>query len=120
MTNELDLVAAIERTLRDADIDFQREVVIGDARPDFVVTTPSGEKQVLNGFLGVTRNRLRTLGGDALTTLAKTDELELLYLHLYSMRNFNDVKDRFIGSLAAAAGTADEGDRADVVPVATH
>lgn len=63
------------------------------------VTTPAGEKLVLGGFQGVTRNRLRTLGGEALVTLAKTDELELLYLHLYSLRNFNEVKDRFIGSL---------------------
>jgi hypothetical protein len=35
--------------------------------------------------------------------LAKTDELELLYLQLHSMRNFNDVKDRLIGSLNEAA-----------------
>jgi hypothetical protein len=70
------------------------------------VTTPTGEKQTLSGFLGVSRNRMRTLGGEALTTLAKTDELELLYLHLYSMRNFNEVRDRFIGALMSAAETA--------------
>jgi hypothetical protein len=29
------------------------------------------------------------------------DELELLYLHLYSMRNFSDVKDRLIGSMSS-------------------
>lgn len=28
------------------------------------------------------------------------DELELVYLHLYSLRNFSEVKDRLIGSLA--------------------
>ena len=66
------------------------------------VTTPAGEKLTLSGFLGVTRNRLRTLGGEALVNLAKTDELELVYLHLYSMRNFNDVKDRFIDTLIPA------------------
>lgn len=66
------------------------------------VTTPAGEKLALSGFQGVTRNRLRTLGGEALSGLVKTDELELLYLHLYSMRNFNEVKDRFIGTLVSA------------------
>ncbi len=73
------------------------------------VTTPKGEKISLNGFLSVSREKLRQLGGDALATLAKTDELELLYLQLHSMRNFNDVKDRLIGTLkedaTASAGS---------------
>lgn len=86
------------------------------------VTTPTGEKQTLSGFLGVQRNRLRTLSGEALSTLAKTDELELLYLHLYSMRNFNEVKDRFIGALMSAAesATADSAASAGAGTTATH
>jgi hypothetical protein len=71
------------------------------------VTTPQGERQSLGGFMAVPRERLRALEADALTTLAKTDELELLYLHLYSMRNFAEVKDRFIGSLGKAAQPAE-------------
>ena len=41
--------------------------------------------------------------GEKLAELVKTDELELLYLHLYSMRNFADMKVRLIGSLPAEA-----------------
>jgi hypothetical protein len=67
------------------------------------VTTPAGTKQALGGFLGVQRERLRNLGGDALASLARTDELELLFLHLHSLRNFNEVKDRYIGALASHA-----------------
>ena len=63
------------------------------------VTTPGGATLSLTGFLAVNRGRLRELPADQLAALAKTDELELLYLHLYSMRNFADVKDRLIGSL---------------------
>lgn len=63
------------------------------------VTTPKGEKLSLSGFMSVSREKLRALDGDALASLAKTDELELLYLQLHSMRNFNDVKDRLIGTL---------------------
>lgn len=73
------------------------------------VTTPKGEKLSLSGFLGVSREKLRALDGEALASLAKTDELELLYLQLHSMRNFNEVKDRLIGTLkedAAPAATA--------------
>lgn len=65
------------------------------------VTTPKGEKLTLGGFMAVPRKKLRALDGEALASLAKTDELELLYLHLYSMRNFSDVKDRLIGSLSS-------------------
>jgi SapC len=62
------------------------------------VTTPKGERLALGGFMAVPRKKLRALGGEALASLAKTDELELLYLHLYSMRNFQGVKDRLVGS----------------------
>jgi hypothetical protein len=70
------------------------------------VTTPAGAKQALSGFLGVQRDRLRNLDGEALSSLARSDELELLYLQLHSMRNFNEVKDRFIDTLASEAGAA--------------
>ena len=63
------------------------------------VTTPKGDKLSLSGFLSVSREKLRALDGQALSTLARTDELELLYLQLHSMRNFGDVKDRLIGTL---------------------
>jgi len=71
------------------------------------VTTPKGGKMTLGGFMAVPRRKLRALSGDALASLAKTDELELLYLHLYSMRNFIDVKDRLIGTLSSDADSPD-------------
>ncbi len=58
------------------------------------VSTPSGDKLSLTGFMVVSRRRLRELTPAQLQTLAQTDALELIYLHLHSMRNFNDVKDR--------------------------
>lgn len=70
------------------------------------VTTPTGTTMSLTGFMAVNRAKLRALPGDQLAELAKTDELELIYLHLYSMRNFADVKDRLIGALPAEAEDA--------------
>ena len=58
------------------------------------VTSAQGERLSVGGFMTVSRAKLRALSADALQTLAKTDELELLYLHLYSLRNFSEVKDR--------------------------
>ena len=77
-------------------------------------TLGSGEKMSLTGFMVVDRKKLKALGGEKLADLAATDELELLYLHLNSMRNFNWVKDRLVESdllkpnAAAPAAVADE------------
>ncbi len=59
-------------------------------------TLGSGEKTALSGFKVASRKRLKALSGEALAELAKSDELELIYLHLQSMRNFDVVKDRLV------------------------
>lgn len=64
----------------------------------------SGEKLSLSGFMAVNRSKLKAVSGDKLAELAKTDELELLYLHLQSMRNFVGLKDRLSGQKAGEAG----------------
>jgi hypothetical protein len=58
------------------------------------VTLPAGARTALTGFQAINRQRLKELSGDKLAELAKTDELELIYLHLSSLRNFNTLKDR--------------------------
>jgi hypothetical protein len=71
----------------------------------------SGEKYSLGGFMAVNREKLKELSGDKLAELAKTDELELIYLHLQSMRNFGALKDRLglaRSETAAASPGADE------------
>ena len=65
-------------------------------------TLGSGEKIALSGFKAVDRKKLKALSGEQLTALLQTDELELIYLHLQSMRNFSEVKDRLVASSAAA------------------
>jgi len=68
----------------------------------------SGERMQLGGFMAVSRAKLKAVPGDKLAELAKTDELELLYLHLQSMRNFVGLKDRLVviqGGKSGAAGT---------------
>lgn len=69
-------------------------------------TLGSGEKMSLGGFQVVDRKRLKALSGETLTQLAATDELELIYLHLQSMRNFTELKDRLV---VVQAGGSDKG-----------
>ncbi len=73
------------------------------------VTIESGRRLSLGGFQAVSRAKLKALPGDKLAELAKTDELELLYLHLQSIRNFEGLRDRLEVALshqAAANGEA--------------
>lgn len=65
----------------------------------------SGEKLSLGGFMAVNRDKAKALAPEKLAELAKTDELELLYLHLHSMRNFPAMANR----LAGKAATTDDG-----------
>ena len=56
----------------------------------------SGERLSLGGFWAVNRAKLKALSGEKLAELARTDELELLYTHLQSMRNFNLLRERLV------------------------
>ena len=81
------------------------------------ISMGSGERLSLGGFWAVNRAKLKALPGEKLAELAKTDELELLYLHIQSMRNFAALKDRLVvvpggksdaPEQAVAAATRDE------------
>ena len=61
-----------------------------------------GEQLSLAGFFAVNRERLKALDGDKLAELARGDALELLYIHLQSMRNFRPMIER----VAASRGEA--------------
>ena len=63
----------------------------------------TGEKLSLGGFMAVNRDKAKALPPEKLAELAKTDELELLYLHLHSMRNFPSMAKR-LASRAPASG----------------
>ena len=67
----------------------------------------TGEKLSLGGFMAVNRDKAKALPPEKLAELAKSDELELLYLHLHSMRNFPAMANRLAGKAAPADdGTA--------------
>jgi len=72
------------------------------------VTIDGVMQNMLGGFQAVSREKLKALPGDTLAELAATDELELIYLHLQSMRNFDALRDRMVASrqMARAADAA--------------
>src|SRR5262249_6935824 len=69
------------------------------------VQRASGSRLSLGGFMTVDRPKLKALAADRLAALVPTDELELLYLHLQSMRNFLGLRDRLATAEDERAGT---------------
>ncbi|MCA8926645.1 MAG: SapC family protein [Alphaproteobacteria bacterium] len=58
-----------------------------------------GERRSLSGFQVINREKFKKLEDDTLKQMFQTDELECAYLHLHSLRHFNDM----IGRMAIPA-----------------
>lgn len=61
-----------------------------------------GQQLTLGGFAAVNRQRVQGLAGDQLAQLVGSDELELVYLHLQSLRNFEALRSRLPAPADAA------------------
>lgn len=69
-----------------------------------------GETRSLSGFKVIDREKFKKIDNDTLTQMFQSDELECAYLHLHSLRHFNDMVGRMAGPVvtddAAAAPPA--------------
>jgi hypothetical protein len=54
----------------------------------------NGKRARLTGFLAVSRKKLKALSAKQVEDLFRTDELELIYTHLHSLRNFEVLLER--------------------------
>lgn len=66
----------------------------GEAR----MTRGDGQPLALGGFMIVNRDRLKAIPEDAIKTMFQTDELELCFLHLQSLRNIENLSRRLSDS----------------------
>jgi hypothetical protein len=95
-------VASVLKFLEQYQVEFRRTQAFCQKLKELALLEPmraqaklgSGEQLALTGFMAVSRDKLKALPGDKLAELARTDELELLYLHLHSMRNFAAMGER--------------------------
>jgi len=68
----------------------------------------NGEKLSLVGFMATNRDKLKALPAEKLAELVKSGALELLYLHLNSMRNLTAMGERVSAALSGAWANAGE------------
>lgn len=114
-------VARVLKFLEQYQIEFRRTQAFCKKLAELKLLEPmraqanlgSGEKLSLGGFMAVNRDRVKALAADKLAELAKSDELELLYLHLHSMRNFSDMGSRLAASGSSGAADAKIRDKKD-------
>jgi hypothetical protein len=71
-------------------------------------TLRSGQSITLGGFMIVSRARLRALPGESLAKLASNGDLDLIYAHLHSQRNFTPTAERVVRVIEPAALVAAE------------
>jgi SapC protein len=72
-------------------------------------TLRSGQRITLGGFMAVSRARLRALSGDALARLVASGDLDLIYAHLHSQRNFTPTAERIVRVLEPAPAAPADG-----------
>lgn len=100
--------------LREYQIQFQRTLALcgrlrelGLLEPMQATITPQGGATMsLTGFYVVSREKLKALSGEVLEKLLKTDELELIYMHLQSLRNFSAIGQMLVGTGSEQTVTA--------------
>lgn len=109
-------VANVLKFLEQYQIEFRRTQAFCNKLLELKLLDPmraqaslgTGERLSLVGFMAANRERVKALPAETLAELAKTDQLELLFLHLHSMRNFSAMAERLGGKrVAAPAETAD-------------
>ncbi len=59
-----------------------------------------GKVILLKGFSTVNRDKLKSLSPDRLQSIVTTDELELIYLHLHSLRNLDMIAEMMENGIA--------------------
>lgn len=65
-------------------------------------TLLGGQQRALTGFMAVDRQKLRALPAEVLAEMVAKDELECTYLHLHSIRHFQDMLARMPAEEMAA------------------
>jgi hypothetical protein len=78
---------------------------------------PSGDKAQLIGFMAIDREKLNALPGDKLAEMAKSGMLELIYVHLQSLRNLERVLIRNQGKELGSDSWNELGDSSSEKPM---
>ncbi|MGR3617130.1 MAG: SapC family protein [Paracoccaceae bacterium] len=79
-----------------------------------------GEQRSLTGFLTISREKLKALDAEKLTEMARTDELELCYAHLHSLRNLTPMAQKAASETSGSSGGDGDGENAKDAETAVH
>jgi len=69
------------------------------------IALPGQQARTLTGFQVVDRDKLKALPAETVEQMFRSDELELIYLHLFSVRNLERLRERAVQAITAAAAS---------------
>ena len=103
-----DYLTGVLEFLKEYQIEYNRTQLFCDKLMELDLLEPmqaqiklaSGKEMSLTGFQAVSREKLNELPPDTLAALAKTGALELIYIQLFSMKNFSEMTERLAKSLS--------------------
>ncbi|MFC0060417.1 SapC family protein [Vibrio inusitatus] len=76
-------------------------------------TLPSGEERTLTGFKVINKEKLKAIKQEDLSQLFSSDGLELIYLHLHSLRNLNKMLQNS-GAISETSASDEPEDSAEI------
>ena len=103
-----DYLNGVLEFLKEYQIEYNRTQLFCDKLNELDLLEPmqaqvklaSGKEMSLTGFQAVSREKLNELPPETLAALAKMGALELIYIQLYSMKNFSEMTERLAKSLS--------------------
>ncbi|MFW5680986.1 MAG: SapC family protein [Pseudomonadota bacterium] len=114
---ETEYLSKVVDFVKQYQLEFQRTKAVCDRLVELglfegtrvQMRAPDGQEANLGGFLAVSRDKLKALEPAVLAELAKGDLLELIYAHLSSLRNFQDLASRTLVAAPAEGASALDG-----------
>lgn len=103
-----DYLKGVLEFLKEYQIEYNRTQLFCDKLVELDLLEPmqaqvklaSGKQMSLTGFQAVSREKINELPPESLSELAKMGALELIYIQLFSMRNFSEMTERLAKSLS--------------------
>ena len=103
-----DYLTGVLDFLKEYQIEYNRTQLFCDKLIELDLLEPmqaqvklaSGKEMSLTGFQAVSREKLNGLPPETLAELAKMGALELMYIQLFSMKNFSEMTERLAKSLS--------------------
>jgi hypothetical protein len=94
LKQSINFLKEYQRMIQQTDIFCNKINRLNLLEPMHVTMEKAGKKQTLGGFMCINRKQLKDLSPDELVTMVRNDYLEMIYAHLHSLANIDNLINR--------------------------